>query len=156
MHAVRAAERGGQLGHFALSPTLLMAPKRSIYPNRTVKYSIKVVSTYICPGPLKISLLPRMQLLNNYVNFNKSLKSREQFLSVIYMARYLQMQSALSPYYFQGTNEMHELAIAIYTYMTMHECMHVATMFTIVKIASYNLIKAFSRPSVIPTLYIYI
>ena len=51
-------EGGGQLGHFALGPTLLMSPKRSIYSNRTVKYSIKAVTTYICPGPLKLSLLP--------------------------------------------------------------------------------------------------
>ena len=43
----RAAERGGQLGHFALGPTLLMGPKRSIYSNRTVKYSIKAVTIYI-------------------------------------------------------------------------------------------------------------
>ena len=42
-------EGGGQLGHFALGPTLLMGPKRSIYSNRTVKYSIKAVTTYILP-----------------------------------------------------------------------------------------------------------
>ena len=45
----RAAERGGQLGHFALGPTLLMGPKRSIYSNRTLKYSIKAVTPYILP-----------------------------------------------------------------------------------------------------------
>ena len=48
----RAAERGGgggQLGHFALGPTLLMDPNRSIYSNRTVKHSIKAVTTYILP-----------------------------------------------------------------------------------------------------------
>ena len=46
----RAAEMGGgQLGHFALGPTLLMGPKRSIYSNSKVKYSIKAVTTYILP-----------------------------------------------------------------------------------------------------------
>ena len=47
----RAAERGGggALGHFALGPTLLMGPIRSIYSNRTVKYSINAVITYILP-----------------------------------------------------------------------------------------------------------
>ena len=53
-------EGGVLLGHFA-GPTLLMGPKRSIYSNRTVKYSIKAVTTYILPwvaGPLKLSLLP--------------------------------------------------------------------------------------------------
>ena len=46
----RATERGaGQLGHFALDATLLMGPKRLIYSNRTVKYSIKAVTTYILP-----------------------------------------------------------------------------------------------------------
>ena len=39
----RAAERGGQLVHFALGP------KRSVYSNRTVKYSIRAVTTYILP-----------------------------------------------------------------------------------------------------------
>ena len=60
VHACRAAERrgGGQLGHFALDPTLLIGPKRSIYFDRTVKYSIKAVTTYICPGLLKLSRLP--------------------------------------------------------------------------------------------------
>ena len=48
--AYRAAERGGgQLGNFALGPTLLMGSKMSIYSNRTVKYSIKAVTTYILP-----------------------------------------------------------------------------------------------------------
>ena len=47
---LKAAERGGGVtGAFALGPTLLMGPKRSIYPNRTVKYSIKAVTTYILP-----------------------------------------------------------------------------------------------------------
>ena len=44
-------ERGGNWGIFALGPTLLKlrARKRSIYSNRTVKYSIKAVSTHILP-----------------------------------------------------------------------------------------------------------
>ena len=51
MHAgpPRGGGGGGQLGHFALGPTLLMGPKRSIYSNRTVKYSIKAVTTCILP-----------------------------------------------------------------------------------------------------------
>ena len=53
----------GQLRHFALhGPHSAEDPKRSIYSNRTVKYSIKAVimahhgegSTFIsCPGPLQ-------------------------------------------------------------------------------------------------------
>ena len=42
---------GGQLGHFALGPTLLMGPKKSIYSNRTFKYSIKAVTIYFALGP---------------------------------------------------------------------------------------------------------
>ena len=45
----QGCREGGQLGHFALGPTLLIGPKRSIYSNRTVKYSIKAVTTYILP-----------------------------------------------------------------------------------------------------------
>ena len=41
--------RGGATGTFSPGPTLLMDPKRSIYSNRTVKYSIKAVTTYILP-----------------------------------------------------------------------------------------------------------
>ena len=48
-HSQGHRERGGQLGHFALGPTLLMGLKRSIYFNRTVKHSIKAVTTYILP-----------------------------------------------------------------------------------------------------------
>ena len=40
---------GGETGAFTLGPTLLMSPKRSIYSNRTVKNSIKAVTTYILP-----------------------------------------------------------------------------------------------------------
>ena len=55
---------GGQLGHFALGPTLLIRPKRSIYSNRTVKYSIKAVTTYIlpwAPQALSAALVTRME-----------------------------------------------------------------------------------------------
>ena len=40
-------EGRGQLGHFVLGP------KRSIYSNRTVKCSIKAVTTYILPWALQ-------------------------------------------------------------------------------------------------------
>ena len=44
----RAAERGGgNWGILPWAPLSLMAPKRSIYSNRTVKYPIKAVTTYI-------------------------------------------------------------------------------------------------------------
>ena len=43
----QGCREGRQLGHFALGPTLLMGSKRSIYSNRTVKYSIKAVTIYI-------------------------------------------------------------------------------------------------------------
>ena len=42
----RAAERGGGGGNWGILP---WAPKRLIYFNRTVKYSIKAVTTYILP-----------------------------------------------------------------------------------------------------------
>ena len=46
----RAAERGGgNWGILPWAPLCLWAPKRSIYSNRTVKYSIKAVTTYILP-----------------------------------------------------------------------------------------------------------
>ena len=40
---MQGRREGGQLGHFS------WAPKRSTYFNRTVKYSIKAVTTYILP-----------------------------------------------------------------------------------------------------------
>ena len=46
INTTRAAER--ELGHFALGPTLLMAPKDR-YTLIEVKYSIKTVTTYILP-----------------------------------------------------------------------------------------------------------
>ena len=39
----------GQQGHLPWAPLYLWAPKRSIYSNRTVKNSIKAVTTYILP-----------------------------------------------------------------------------------------------------------
>ena len=46
---------GGNWGILPWAPLCLWAPKRSIYSNRTVKYSIKVVTKYILP---KLSQLP--------------------------------------------------------------------------------------------------
>ena len=40
---------GGNWGNLPWALLYLWAPKRSIYSNRTVKYSIKVVTTYILP-----------------------------------------------------------------------------------------------------------
>ena len=49
---------GGQLGHFALGPLCLWAPKDQCTLIEQSKYSIKAVTTYICPGPLELSRLP--------------------------------------------------------------------------------------------------
>ena len=49
LHPIRAAERGGNWGILPWAPLCLWAPKRSIYSNRTVKYSIKVVTKIILP-----------------------------------------------------------------------------------------------------------
>ena len=40
---------GGATGAFCPGPHSAMGPQRSIYSNRTVKYSIKAVTTYILP-----------------------------------------------------------------------------------------------------------
>ena len=40
---------GGATGAFCPGPHSVYGPKRSIYSNRTVKYSIKAVTTYILP-----------------------------------------------------------------------------------------------------------
>ena len=49
---------GGNWGILPWAPLCLWAPKRLIYSNRTVKYSIKAVTTYFYPGPCKLSGLP--------------------------------------------------------------------------------------------------
>ena len=47
-------------------PTLLMGPKRSTYSHRTVKYSIKAVTTYILPSIYRYEL--RAEVFIDYEN----------------------------------------------------------------------------------------
>ena len=58
-----SAGQGGQLGRFALGPTLLGLPKRLIYSNRTVKSFIKAV-IILWGGPTFISC-PALSPLNS-------------------------------------------------------------------------------------------
>ena len=54
----KAAERGVATEAFCPGPHAAYGPQRSIYSNRTVKHSIKAVTTYIFPGPLKLFWRP--------------------------------------------------------------------------------------------------
>ena len=113
----RAAEKGrGQLGRFALGPTLLMGPKRSIYPNRTVKYSIKAVSTYILPWPpqvLSAALkMNREEIIRRRRELYRLRRERETTDKSVALARVEQYQS-------KGFHAISKLTVKIFNILLL-------------------------------------